>query len=232
MPPKKMLVESFRLDELRDPKKNPRSHSPENIAAIEQSLRAHGQVYPILVRKKDQVIIHGNGTVAAMRKIGWTSCRVVILDVDKTEAAALTVRLNRTGELSTWDLPTLSQMVTGMADEGVDIATLGWSEADLDRLTASMVKASKKALKEIADFVPDSFPQLTEAAATVAPAEIENESGGDRPTMGRPINMTREQREVFDLAWARMREQHADDGPELSQGRCCEFLSAEFLAGV
>ena len=83
-------VERVSLDELHQDPANARTHGPENLEAIVASLKRFGQVEALVVQASTGRVIGGNGRVEAMRKIGWTHCDVVRVDVDdlKLEATA------------------------------------------------------------------------------------------------------------------------------------------------
>jgi ParB-like chromosome segregation protein Spo0J len=93
-----MEILTAALDDLIPDPRNPRGHPAENITAIKESLARFGQVLPLLVRESDCQIVAGNGTVLAMRELGWTEAQVPIYDGDDQECRALSVALNRTGE--------------------------------------------------------------------------------------------------------------------------------------
>ena len=69
---------------LLDPQ-NARAHSAENIAAIRESLREHGQVRAAIVTGEEMVlheghpavpagtVLVGNGMVTAARELGWST---------------------------------------------------------------------------------------------------------------------------------------------------------------
>lgn len=97
-----------RTADLKAAPRNPRKHSQASIDSVAASLRAFGQVDPVIVRG-DQVV-HGHGRVAAARKEGLEEIRVLDVSESMTaeEARAYAVAANRTGELSEWDPVELS----------------------------------------------------------------------------------------------------------------------------
>jgi len=219
-----LKIEQVRLSEISLPGRNPRQHSQENLDAIEQSLWLFGQPEPLLVRREDKTIIHGCGRYRAMQNIGWESCRVIYLDVDGAEAWALAVVLNRTGELATWNVSELSATMRDLEGLGTTFEGFGWTDTELHDL----ITVPPDELERLVDFSPP--PARVPPARTGQTPTNYDSTDTDRPVMGRPISVTVEQREIFDLAWERMKERHADDGPELSPGRAVEFLAAEYLA--
>lgn len=119
-------------DLVPDPQ-NPRVHPKENIAAIKESLKRFGQVLPVLVRDSDCQIVAGNGTVEAMKALGWTQCQVAIYDGSDAECRALSVALNRTGELAIWDDENLAKVIGELQGAGFDnMKSLGFDSQALD----------------------------------------------------------------------------------------------------
>jgi DNA modification methylase len=118
---------------------NARSHGPLNMEAIKGSLLRFGQAEPLVVQASSRQVIGGNGRLAAMRELGWTECDVVELDLDDTKAAALSLALNRTSELASWDEPVLAKVLQELDSAG-ELGFTGFSSDDLgallDRLEA------------------------------------------------------------------------------------------------
>lgn len=126
------------LAELAGDTENARTHSEENLAAIRASLEAHGQVEPLVVQRGGWVIA-GNGRLAAMRALGWTEAQVVLLDVSDQEARALSIRLNRTGELAGWNLDLLAGQLQALEAAGEPLQDLGWDDSQWEELLSGLV---------------------------------------------------------------------------------------------
>ena len=62
------------LAELHPDPGNARAHNERNLAAIRDSLLRFQQAEPLVVQKSTGRVIGGNGRLAAMRELGWTSC--------------------------------------------------------------------------------------------------------------------------------------------------------------
>ena len=58
--------------------------------------------------------------------------------------------------------------------------------------------------------------------------EIKARKRYDGPPLGSPVVVTSEQREVFERAVAKIREECADE--TMTEGRCLELISADFAA--
>ena len=95
-----LTVRRVPLDSLHLDPANARLHGEENLDAIAASLARFKQTEPLVVHKPTGRVIGGNGRLVAMKRLGWTHCDVVELDVDGTTATALGIALNRTAELA------------------------------------------------------------------------------------------------------------------------------------
>jgi hypothetical protein len=197
-----MNVETVPLSELHEDPANVRSHPDRNIETIKASLLKFGQQKPIVVRENG-IVIAGNGTLRAAKDLGWKTLEVVRTALQSTDATAYAIADNRTAELATWEYKELSDMVRALQAEEFDLSVLGWSEDEL----RAMLNA---------EFVPGAPDGTT---------------GKDYPqAMADPIKLTQEQRAIFDRAAAKVRAR--TEQTDMSDGRCCELICAEFLAGA
>ena len=132
---------------LLDPQ-NARGHSAENIAAIRESLREHGQVRAAIVTR-EAIVLHeghpavpagtilvGNGMVTAAREMGWAWVAAIEFEGGAVEARKLALRDNRTAELASWVVPNLVADLRSLQALDVRIPDLGWADAQLDALIA------------------------------------------------------------------------------------------------
>jgi DNA modification methylase len=128
-----MDVRRVPIDSIHLDPGNARLHGDENMAAIEASLRRFGQVEPLVIQQRSGRIIGGNGRVVAMKKLGWTECDVVHVDIDDSTATALGVALNRSASLGEWNEPVLAEILKGL-DAAGQLEGVGFSSDDLDAL--------------------------------------------------------------------------------------------------
>jgi DNA modification methylase len=131
-------VQTLELDSLIVDPANARTHDEKNLGAIANSLRLYGQVEPLICQASTKKIIGGNGRYAAMRELGWKTCRVTMLDIDDMTATALGIALNRTGELAGWDTQVLSTLLSELKNQDVDLDDLGFNQGDLDALSRQL----------------------------------------------------------------------------------------------
>jgi DNA modification methylase len=140
---------------------NARSHDERNLSAIAASLKQFGQAEPLVVQRSTGKVIGGNGRMTAMKALGWTECDVVELDLDNTQATALGIALNRTGELAEWDLPALTKILESF--KGTDtFDALGFDEKELNAMLDEVIAAGES----LDGIVEDGAPALPDAATT------------------------------------------------------------------
>jgi ParB-like chromosome segregation protein Spo0J len=108
---------------------NARVHSKINLKAIRGSLAKFGQQKPIVVTR-DNIVIAGNGTLAAATELGWTEIDVVYTELTGPEAMAYALADNRTADLADWDKGILGAQLQSLYDDGFEIAHIGFEPAD------------------------------------------------------------------------------------------------------
>jgi DNA modification methylase len=122
-----MKLELLKLDQLTPDPTNARSHDEKNLGAIEGSLREFGQRKPIVIDQRG-VIVAGNGTVEAAKRLGWTEIEAVRVpaDWDAERIKAFALADNRTAELASWDTEVLNKQLQELSDAGVEVAEFGF----------------------------------------------------------------------------------------------------------
>lgn len=130
--PEGLSIKRVPLEELKSDPNNPRDHSPKNLAAIKGSIARFGQVEPLVVQKDTGIVIGGNGRLEVMRGLGYTHVDVTELDLTDFEASALSIALNRTGELSSFNQGILGKTLQALKQGNFDIAEIGWDAQDFE----------------------------------------------------------------------------------------------------
>ena len=128
-----MRIESVPIGSLTNDPRNARLHDDANMAAIVASLGRFGQQKPIVV-DADGVVLAGNGTLEAARRLGWTVITVSRSSLRGAEARAYAFADNRSGELAEWDLDEVNRTLSELDAGGFDVALLGISDAELAAL--------------------------------------------------------------------------------------------------
>lgn len=150
---------------------NANTHPKKNIDAIKASLGKFGQRTPIVVQKKGMIVRKGNGTLAAMKELGWTKAAVLVVDENDTSAMAYAIADNRAAQLSEWDLEVLTETLKELPEELRDIA--GYSQEEVDELFAQMPEAP-----DIEDPTTDATPPPGQVPEGMVPASVKPTEGG------------------------------------------------------
>ncbi len=117
---------------------NARLHDERNLEAVAGSLRRFGQQKPIVVDAKG-IVIAGNATLEAARRLGWTHVAAVRTRLAGPDRTAYAIADNRTAELATWDNEALARLLADLGDaEGLTATGFSIEEAQaaLDALAA------------------------------------------------------------------------------------------------
>lgn len=106
-------IERVDIDSIQPDPTNSRLHGERNLAQIKASLERFGQQKPIVVDSRN-IVIAGNGQLAAAQALGWKQIDIVRTQLLGTEAAAYAIADNRSSEFAQWDdaalLATLGQL--------------------------------------------------------------------------------------------------------------------------
>lgn len=127
-----LKVKTVPVGDLKFDPDNARHHGERNLETIKGSLTKFGQVEPLVVQKATGIVIGGNGRLEAMMAMGLTTVQIVEVDLDSTQAKALGLALNRTGELATWDDDALARTLRTLKDADFNLDSIGWDDAQLE----------------------------------------------------------------------------------------------------
>lgn len=127
----KIKIKTVAIDSLEYDPFNVREHDERNIEAIKASLARFGQQKPIVV-KKDGTVIAGNGTLGAMRMLGFKDVVIAETELEGEEAVAFAIADNRTAELANWDDQALAQALDQL--DGDLLPASGFDDDDLAKL--------------------------------------------------------------------------------------------------
>jgi ParB-like chromosome segregation protein Spo0J len=164
-----MNIETLRIAELTPDPENARQHDDKNLRAIMGSLKEFGQRKPIVISQAG-VIVAGNGTVEAAKRLGWLEIQAVKVPSEWTaeQTKAFALADNRTAELATWSPEVLANQLLELEEANFVIEDFGF------------VKVNQTELPE--DLFADSeAPRLDERTAITCPnclSEIRKTSKG------------------------------------------------------
>jgi site-specific DNA-methyltransferase (adenine-specific) len=145
-----MKIETLQIKELTPDPANARQHDEKNLKAIQGSLKEFGQRKPIVITEAG-VIVAGNGTVEAAKRLGWTKIDAVKVPGDWTpeQTKAFALADNRTAELAAWSPEVLASQLVELEAAGFEIEEFGFEKIEVTEEPREIVE----------DEVPDSAPQ-------------------------------------------------------------------------
>jgi len=122
-----MKIETLQIKDLTPDPNNARQHDDKNLKAIQGSLKEFGQRKPIVITQSG-VIVAGNGTVEAAKRLGWLEIQAVTVPGDWTpeQTKAFALADNRTAELAAWNSEILSEQIRELSDADFPILELGF----------------------------------------------------------------------------------------------------------
>jgi len=145
-----MKIETLQIKELTPDPANARQHDEKNLKAIQGSLNQFGQRKPIVITEAG-VIVAGNGTVEAAKRLGWLKIDAVRVPGDWTpeQTKAFALADNRTAELAAWNTETLTAQLQELEEKGWEIADFGFEALEFPGEDKPIIE----------DEVPESAPQ-------------------------------------------------------------------------
>ena len=149
-----LKTETVPIESISTDPANARSHGERNLEAIRDSLRAFGQQKPIVVDGRG-IVIAGNGTLEAAKRLGWTEIAIVRTDLEPGQATAFGIADNRTAELADWNDEVLRSLLDTMDDEMLRV--LAFDQKEIDAMVPAM------AVNVVEDEVPEEVEPRTKA---------------------------------------------------------------------
>jgi hypothetical protein len=154
-----MEIKRIKILELIPDSNNAREHNQRNLDTIKSSLAKFSQVEPLIVNKRNNVVIGGNGRLEAMKQLGLTEVEVNYVDLDNTQASALSLALNRSAELATWNEEILQQTLNSLKLDDFKLDDIGFSIDDLNNF--GFADKEKDAIEDDVPEVPkETFVKL------------------------------------------------------------------------
>jgi DNA modification methylase len=140
-------LELWPIDKLVPYDRNARTHSPEQIRQVANSIQRFGFTNPILVAS-DAGIIAGHGRLAAARQLGMDQVPVIVLDhLTSEERKAYVIADNQLALNAGWDEELLRMEVGELAAIDFDVSLLGFD----DEMLAQLLEVEEELPSEEAD---------------------------------------------------------------------------------
>jgi hypothetical protein len=97
-----------------------------------ESLKRFGQQTPLVHR--DGVVIKGNGTLEAAKRLGWATIAAIAFDGASRLAKPYKITDNRSAELSYWNNELLQEDLDTLRQENEPLDLLGWTQEEIENL--------------------------------------------------------------------------------------------------
>jgi ParB-like chromosome segregation protein Spo0J len=173
-----MNITNLRIADLIPDPQNARQHDDKNLKAIMGSLKEFGQRKPIVITEAG-VIVAGNGTVEAAKRLGWTQIEAVEIPNDWTpdKIKAFALADNRTAELATWKTEVLSAQLIELQELDVEIEAFGFEQQQ--STMDDFADALDGLLKPKGDIEQITFTLHTDQAQLIREALVASKLLGD-----------------------------------------------------
>ncbi len=127
-------IEMWPLERLVPYERNPRTHSPDQVRRIADSIEQFGFNNPLLVDSRDGIIA-GHGRLMAARQLGLPEVPVIVLDhLTDAQRRAYIIADNKLAELAGWDEELLAQELAALHAEDFPLEVVGFSDDELAAL--------------------------------------------------------------------------------------------------
>jgi hypothetical protein len=141
-----LKVQDIELSLLKPWADNPRIND-EAVDAVAKSIESFGFNVPILCDRR-LTIIAGHTRWKAAQKIGMESVPVIVLKIGKVRRKAFAVADNKTAGLGGWDYPKLRKVLEELKCRKINLASLGYSQAELQALLTQQRQFDWKAFEQ------------------------------------------------------------------------------------
>lgn len=157
-------IEHWPRARLKRYKRNARTHSPEQVQKIANSLLEFGWTNPILVDVASEEIIAGHGRLDGAELLDVDPVPVIPLShLTDAQRRAYIIADNRLALDAGWDEDLLGQELADLQDEGFDLALTGFDEDELEDLLPDM-SGPEPTGTTAGD--PDAVPEMPPAPTT------------------------------------------------------------------
>ena len=149
----RMQIDYLAIGKLKPSETALRKQSKQLIRKLADSIATYGMVLPLLIDQQD-MLIHGHGLLEALKHLGWTEVPVVRAShLDPARRQALSIALNRLGELGSWDEKNLATELKSLSELDLDFSleTTGFTMAEIDL----KIEGLNDGDDDLADMLPD-----------------------------------------------------------------------------
>jgi len=131
------MAEQYVEVDVNELKEFPNNARIGNVREIYESLLQNGQYRPLVVNRKDNIILAGNHTFQAIKRLGWAKALVWYVDVDDKQAKQIVLVDNKLNDDATYDYTKLEKAIKDLQDVS-DLIGTGYTQKAVDDLLASV----------------------------------------------------------------------------------------------
>lgn len=117
--------------------KNARRHPEENIKTIVKSLKTFGQVTPLVINEKMQVL-KGNGTLEAIKRLGWKKAKCIEVSLSPEEELQYALIDNKASDSSEFEFQSVSSVLQELKSLGANLENTGFSNDEIEPLLGAV----------------------------------------------------------------------------------------------
>lgn len=129
--------------------RNSRVHSESQLEQLARSLEEFGQVKPIIVDEKDEVLA-GHGTLAAANRLGWATVKVLVIkDLSDEQKRAYRIADNRIALNSAWDEDMLKFEMKELDALEFDLELTGFTIPEIESITVDLKKVRRDKVEKL-----------------------------------------------------------------------------------
>ncbi len=126
-----MKIINVELDKLTGYERNAKSHPPEQIEKLSQSIKKYGFTQPLVIDDKNVIIVgHGRHAAAKLAGLDKVPC-VKLSGLSDEEVRAMRIFDNKINE-SSWDFSLLSSEIQDLNAAGFDLFETGFVRFEID----------------------------------------------------------------------------------------------------
>jgi ParB-like chromosome segregation protein Spo0J len=131
------MAEQYVEVDVNELKEFPNNARIGNVREIYESLLQNGQYRPLVVNRKNNIILAGNHTFQAIKRLGWAKALVWYVDVDDKQAKQIVLVDNKLNDDATYDYTKLEKAIKDLQDVS-DLIGTGYTQKAVDDLLASV----------------------------------------------------------------------------------------------
>lgn len=153
-----MQIDKALIKDLNMATYNPRVDLQPGDAEFEKlkrSIKHFGYIDPIIVNKRNMVVVGGHQRLKVLKELGYTDIEVVYVDLNGTEEKALNIALNKIS--GDWDAEKLEDLLRDISlDTDFDIELTGFDLPEVDTLfSGALDNKVEDTVKDINDTIKE-----------------------------------------------------------------------------